>query len=80
MSHLEQKGFVQKKAGGGEHTPIANAIINYVVEKKSQFFILSLDHRKAFGSIFHDLIKKNLTSISFPERIINIFETHMKKQ
>jgi hypothetical protein len=34
MFDIEQKGFVPGRAGCGEHTVIANAIINDTVEKK----------------------------------------------
>jgi hypothetical protein len=63
MSDIEQKGFVPGRAGCVEHTSVANALINDVVERKKQSYIQSLDIRDAFGSIPHDLILENLTSI-----------------
>jgi hypothetical protein len=67
MLDIEQKGFIPGRAECVEHTAVANAIINDAVEKKKQLCILSLDLRDAFGSIRHDLILENLTSIGRPD-------------
>jgi hypothetical protein len=72
MFDIEQKGFVPERAGCVEQIAIANAIINDAVEKKEQLCILSLDLRDAFGSIPHDLILENLTSIGTPKELINL--------
>jgi hypothetical protein len=78
MFDIEQKGFVQGRAGCVEHAAMANAIINDAVEKKRQLYILALDLRDAFGSIPHDLINENLRSIGVPRElrklIINSYE------
>jgi hypothetical protein len=70
MFDVEQKGFVPGRAGCVEHTAVANAIINDAVKKKKQLYILSSDLRDAFGSIPHDLIVENLTTIGTPEQLI----------
>jgi hypothetical protein len=72
MFDIEQKGFDPGRAGCVEHTAVANAIINDAVEKKEQLYILSLDLRDAFGSILHDLILENLTSIRTAEKLIKL--------
>jgi hypothetical protein len=72
MFDIEQKGFVPGRAGCVEHTAIANAIIIDAVEKKKHLYILSLDLRDAFGSIPHDRILENYTSIGTPKELIKL--------
>jgi hypothetical protein len=72
MLDIEQKGFVPGRAGWVEHAAVANAIINDAAEKRKQIYILSLDLRDAFGSIPHDLIEENLTSIGTPKQLIRL--------
>jgi hypothetical protein len=63
----EQKGFVPSKAGCVEHIAMANGIINETVVNKKPLFVLSHDLRNAFGSIRHQLIRKNLLQIGLPQ-------------
>jgi hypothetical protein len=79
MFDIEQKGFVPGRAGCVEHIVMANVIINDGVEKKKQLFILSLDLRDAFGSIKHDQIVENLTSIGTPEKLIRLIMNSNEK-
>jgi retron-type reverse transcriptase len=72
MFGIEQKGFVPGRAGCVKHTAVTNAIINDIVERKKQLYIISLDIRDSFGSISHDLILENLTSIGTPEKLIKL--------
>ncbi|GMO18210.1 MAG: hypothetical protein Ta2E_09280 [Mycoplasmoidaceae bacterium] len=43
-----------------------------VVKEKRELFIASLDLRDAFGSIPHDLIRRNVEDFGFPKRVSNI--------
>jgi hypothetical protein len=42
---------------------VANALINDAVQRKNPIYVLSLDLRDAFGSIYHDLLKTNLEQL-----------------
>jgi hypothetical protein len=72
MFDIEEKGFVPGRASCVEHTAIEKAIINEAVEKKKHLYILSLYLRDAFGSIPHNLIKENLSSIGTPRELIKL--------
>ncbi|GMO18120.1 MAG: hypothetical protein Ta2E_09230 [Mycoplasmoidaceae bacterium] len=67
-----QKGFIPGKAGCIEHTAMSNAIINDAVNNKKTLIIASLDLRDAFGSIPHQLIERNITSMQFSPEMIRI--------
>jgi hypothetical protein len=42
------------------------------VQKKVPIYVLSLDLRDVFGSVPHDLIRKNLGDLGLPENIKNL--------
>jgi hypothetical protein len=51
---------------------ITNVIIMDAVSKRTPLYILSLDLRDAFGSIPHELIRRNLLDIGIPENVIKL--------
>jgi hypothetical protein len=63
---------VPRRAGCVEHAAVVNALINDVVQKKLPIYILSLDLRDTFGSVPHELIRRNLNDLGFPENIKNL--------
>jgi hypothetical protein len=67
-----QKGFVPGIDGCGEHIAIANELINNAVRKDESIYVLALDLRDAFGSIPHELIRKNLLDIEVPLNLVNL--------
>jgi hypothetical protein len=65
----EQKRFAPRRAGCVEHAAVVNTLINDAVQKKLHIYVLSLDLRDAFGSVPHDLIRKNLNDLGISENI-----------
>jgi hypothetical protein len=65
----EQKGFIPRRAGCVEHVAVVNALINDAVQNKLPIYVLSLDLKDAFGSVPHELIRRNLNDIGIPENI-----------
>jgi hypothetical protein len=64
-----QKGFIPKIAGGSEHSSKANSVIHNSVSINRPIFVVALDLTDAFGSIPHQLIKRNMEDIGLPEKI-----------
>jgi hypothetical protein len=64
---LNQKGFIPGISGCAEHAARANSIIHDAMIKERSIFVVALDLRDAFGSIPHQLIRRNMIDIGIPE-------------
>jgi hypothetical protein len=69
-----QKGFISGIAGCSEHSSKANSVIHNAVSNNRPFFVVALDLKDAFGSIPHQLIKRNMEDIGLPEEINELIE------
>jgi hypothetical protein len=63
---LNQKGFVPGISGCAEHAARANSVIHHANLHHRSIFIVALDLKDAFGSIPHQLIKRNMIDIGLP--------------
>jgi hypothetical protein len=69
---LNQKGFIPGISGCAEHAARANSIIHDATVKGRSIFVVALDLRDAFGSIPHQLIKRNMIDVGIPEGLYSI--------
>jgi hypothetical protein len=66
---LNQKAFIPGIAGCAEHAGKANSIITNANRNGRTLFMVALDLKDAFGSIPHQIIKKNMKDIGIPDSI-----------
>lgn len=66
----QQKGFMKIPCGAAEHVVIADEMIHHAARHRKNLYIMTIDFKDAFGSVPHDLIKKNLLDIGFSQNFV----------
>jgi hypothetical protein len=78
-----QKGFVQGQAGCMEHAVLTRELISHAKIHRKNLYMLQIDFSNAFGSVPHDLILSNMTSMGIPttvtELVRNIYTDNSSK-
>ena len=68
--NCQQKGFMKIPSGAAEHIVTADEMIHHAARHQKNLYILTIDFKDAFGSIPHELFKKNLLDLGFDKLFV----------
>ena len=75
----QQKGFMKIPAGAAEHLVNADEMIHHAVRHKRNIYIVTIDFKDAFGSVPHELIKRNLSDVGFSKTFVKAIMSSYKE-
>ena len=65
---MSQKGFMKIPSAAAEHASVVDEMIHDASRNKKSLYILTIDFQDAFGSVPHQLIRRNLEDIGFNKK------------
>jgi GTP:adenosylcobinamide-phosphate guanylyltransferase len=68
----QQKGFIKDIEGSTEHISKISLLLAHAITNKKPIYITAIDCKDAFGSLTHDILKRNLKKVGLRINLVNV--------